>query len=262
MSHVAQGRFERFGSDPMYLCSFIVNVDSPAIRRQPGAGRLKSAPGVFGDAMGQAHDHLHFAARTHNSISQGMPERELIKIRRIEPCGLSDETEPEHYRRLVGIVSKPKDMPNFVYGVEKHYIFRKLETGVERNPSLKTIAVGKLGTRAHADAEVEEGRRSVQELHRTVVSGTHLVPVQIENAAPEIERVFELFRQNPVGGRDSHSEIEIVVAEQVAVAFAGSVFAGPVRGDCGGETCLSEAVRGKALLGKRRNDRKKENQNC
>jgi len=49
------------------------------------------------------------------------------------------------------------------------------------------------------------------------------------------------------------------VPEQVVVALAGSIFAGPVGGDCGGETC--ESVRGAALLRKRMNDRKKENQN-
>src|SRR5580658_8299503 len=78
-------------------------------RSHPAAWRLGSAAGVFGDAMGRAHDHVHPSARTHNSKPQGMPERKLVEVRRIEPCGLFVETERGHYGRFVGIVSEPED---------------------------------------------------------------------------------------------------------------------------------------------------------
>src|ERR1700744_5589241 len=96
-------------------------------------------------------------------------------------------------------MGQPKYVADLVYGVEKHLILRKLIARVEGDPALKTVAVGELGTRAHANTPVEKRRRSVEQLHGAVIVVINFVPFQIKDAAPELERFFELIRESFVG---------------------------------------------------------------
>jgi hypothetical protein len=203
--------------------------------------RLCEGEGLHPPGTSARRDHgdVHHSMFREDAGAQAMFGGEGLQIGGVERrCFV--EAEKVHHGRVAGIVTQAESVADFVDGVEKHFLLRKFQAGVEGDPALEAGAVWKLGSSAHAGAPVEDGGRAVDQLERAV-GGVDFVPVEVENLRPELQGSLELMGECGIGGGDSHTEVDAAGAEQIGVVVTGCVLTAPIGRGGVGRYWLSDA---------------------